>query len=72
MDATKSLSLIVKINWWDDNYHQNRSLGFKDGVEAFGDPYFINKEFAPKFITSRRKTEKQAAIAVVNMLTELR
>jgi hypothetical protein len=58
----------IKAGWWEDNYLR----GFKDGVEVFGDPYFINKDFAPKFIDSRWKREKPAAIAVVNMITELR
>jgi hypothetical protein len=58
----------IKAGWWEDNYLR----GFKDGVEVFGDPYFINKDFAPNFIDSRWKREKPAAIAVVNMITELR
>src|SRR5918992_408366 len=41
------------------------------GVEMFGDPSFINKE-SDCFIESCRKKKKPAAIALVNMITELR
>jgi hypothetical protein len=58
----------LKTGWWEDNYLR----GFKDGVEVFGDPNFISKEYATRFIDSHWKREKQAAIAVVNMITELR
>jgi hypothetical protein len=58
----------LKTGWWEDNYLR----GFKDGVEVFGDPYFISKEYTTRFIDSRPKREKQAAIAFVNMITELR
>src|ERR671914_303334 len=41
------------------------------GVEVFGDPSFINKE-SDCFIESCRKKKKPAAIALVNLITELR
>jgi hypothetical protein len=41
------------------------------GVEVFGDPSFINKE-SDCFIESCRRKKKPAAIALVNMITELR
>ena len=41
------------------------------GVEVFGDPSFINKE-SDFFIESCRKKKKPAAIALVNLITELR
>jgi hypothetical protein len=34
--------------------------------------YFISKEYTTRFIDSRRKREKQAAIAFIKMVTELR
>jgi hypothetical protein len=41
------------------------------GVEVFGDPSFINKE-SDFFIESCRRKKKPAALALVNMITELR
>jgi hypothetical protein len=58
----------INTSWWEDNYLR----GFKDGVEVLGDPYFINKDFVTKFIDSRRKGEKEAAMAFITMVTELR
>jgi hypothetical protein len=60
----------IKLDW-RDHYLGFTKVG-EATAEVFGDPYFINKDFAPKFIASRRKREKQAAIAFVNMITELR
>jgi hypothetical protein len=47
--------------------------GFMEAADDFGHPGFVNRDFAIKFINSKRKPrEREAAIAVVSMITELR
>jgi hypothetical protein len=62
----------LKTGWWEDNYFRGFKKVGEATAEVFGDPYFIHKDYAPKFIASRHKRDKQTSIALVNMVTELR
>jgi hypothetical protein len=50
------------------NYFQ----GFFKGARVFSDPNFIHKDSVSMFLNSCRKKKKQAAQALVNMITDLR
>jgi hypothetical protein len=74
----------IKTGWLDDNYFRGFQKVRGATLEAFGDPYFINQDFATKFINSRQKNsifgsitahskyEMESARRLVNMITELR
>jgi hypothetical protein len=62
----------LKTGWWEQNYFRGFKKVGEETAETFGEPYFIHKDYASKFITSRRKRDKQTSIAFVNMITELR
>jgi hypothetical protein len=62
----------IKTGWWEENYFRGFKKVGEATAEVFGDPYFIHKDYASKFIASHRKRDKQTSIALVNMITELR
>jgi hypothetical protein len=74
----------IKTSWWEDNYFRGFEKVRGATAEAFGDPYFINQDFATKFINSRlqkslfgsvtaqSRREMEPARRLVNMITELR
>src|ERR671915_1413715 len=45
----------IKTGWLDDNYFRGFQKVQGATAEIFGDPYFINQDFATKFINSRQK-----------------
>jgi type IV secretion system coupling TraD/TrwB family protein len=74
----------IKAGWWEDNYFRGFKKAGGATAEIFGDPYFINKDFATQFINSRQqkslfgsitdqsRREMESARRLVNMITELR
>jgi hypothetical protein len=74
----------IKAGWWEDNYFRGFKKVGEATAEAFGDPYFINQDFATKFIDSRQqkslfgsvtaqsRREMESASRLVNMINELR
>jgi hypothetical protein len=74
----------INTSWWEDNYFRGFQKVRGATAEAFGDPYFIDKDFSAQFINSRlrkgifgsitaqSKHEMATARRVVSMITELR
>jgi hypothetical protein len=74
----------IKTSWWEHNYFQGFQKVKGATAEMFGDPNFINPDFAAQFIASRQqknlfgsvtaqsRRETESARRAVNMITELR